>query len=132
MNLEEIDGIRKILEPFQPAAVYLFGSAAAGRLRPESDIDLAVLPSLSIPDGNLVQARLQLAERLGREVDLIDLDRATTVLRKEVLAHGRLLYETDTSRRSEFEMYALSDYARLNEERATVLAAHGQPLPGHA
>jgi hypothetical protein len=65
--------------------------------------------------------RAELSERLMRDVDLIDLSRATTVLRKEVVAHGRLLFETDSNRRAEFEMYALSDYARLNEERAPVL-----------
>ena len=69
---------------------------------------------------------------LGREVDLIDLARSSTVLRKEVLGNGRLLYETAPDRRAEFEMYALSDYARLNEERSPVLAALGQTLPSNA
>ena len=124
--------IREILSPLRPAAVYVFGSAAAGRLRPGSDIDLAILPTKSISAVVRLQAGLQLAEALTRDVDLIDLERSSAVLRKEVLANGRLLYETDSVRRNEFEMYALSDYARLNEERAPVLAALGQPLPRNA
>ena len=80
----------------------------------------------------MVHISSELSEALGRDVDLIDLGRSNAVLRKEVVNRGRLLYETDPLRRAEFEMYVLSDYARLNEERAPVLAALGQPLPRNA
>ena len=120
--------IREVLAPFGPAAVYVFGSAATGRIRSDSDLDLAILPSAPISALKLFEARMQLAEIVRRDVDLIDLSSASTVLCKEVLAGGRLLYETDVLRRAEFEMYSLSDYARLNEERAPVLTALGQPL----
>ena len=128
MDKTTLDRIRQTLAPLRPIAVYLFGSTVAGRARSESDLDLAILPSTAILSSQLFDARLQLAEELGHDVDLIDLDRSTTVLRKEVMAGGRLLFETDSTRREEFEMYALSDYARLNEERSPVLAAFGQPL----
>ena len=128
MDPDTIMIVRKELTSLNPAAVYLFGSTAAGRARPDSDVDLAVLPEGSISVVQLLEARIQLAEALGRDVDLIDLTRSSTVLRKEVMAGGRLLYETVPARRAEFEMYTLSDYARLNEERSPVLAALGQPL----
>ena len=124
--------IRKALASLNPAAVYVFGSTATGRERPESDLDLAVLPMDPVSASQLLEVRFQLAEALGRDVDLIDLARSSTVLRKEVLAGGRLLFETASARREEFEMYALSDYARLNEERAPVLAVLRQPLPSSA
>jgi len=95
-------------------------------------LDLAVLPLGDVSISQLLEARFQLAEALGREVDLIDLARSSTVLRKEVLAGGRLLYETESARRAEFEMVALSDYARLNEERPPVLAALRHRLPSKA
>jgi predicted nucleotidyltransferase len=134
MNLspDQIQSIGQHLAPLRPVVVYLFGSAAAGQLRPDSDVDLAFLSRQSIPPEEVFQARLRLAEALGSDVDLVDLARATAVLRKEVLATGRVLLETDPQRRAEFEMYALSDYARLNEERAPVLDALGQPLVAHA
>ena len=132
MNSEMTDQIRAILSLLQPAAVYLFGSTAAGRARPGSDLDLAILPTGFISALQIQQSRFQLAEALGRDVDLIDLARSSTVLRKEVLGNGRLLYETAPDRRAKFEMYALSDYARLNEERSPVLAALGQALPSNA
>lgn len=121
--------IQERLEPLRPAVIYLFGSAAAGRRRPDSDVDLAFLPREPVALERVLTVQAELAEALGMDVDLIDLSRATAVLRKEVLAGGRVIYEAEPLRRAEFEMYALSDYARLNEERADVLAAWGQPLP---
>jgi len=132
MDPETVMKIRKELAFLKPAVVYLFGSTSAGRARPDSDLDLAVLPEDSISSSQLLEARIQLAEALGRDVDLIDLARSSTVLRKEVLAGGKLLFETAPARRAEFEMYTLSDYARLNEERAPVLAGVRQPLPSNA
>ena len=132
MTPEMIDRIREVLVPLNPAAVYLFGSAATGRTRPESDLDLAILPTDEVAASRILETSIQLAEVLGRDIDLVDLSRSNAVLRKEVLANGRLLYETDRRRRAEFEMYALSDYARLNEERAPVLAVLGQALPPDA
>jgi len=132
MNPEAVTKIRKELAFLKPAAVYLFGSNAVGRARPDSDLDLAFLSEGSISGSQLLEARIQLAEALGRDVDLIDLAKSSTVLRKEVLAGGQLLYETMPERRAEFEMYALSDYARLNEERAPILAVLRQPLSSNA
>lgn len=109
------------LSVFRPSAVYMFGSAATGRSHPGSDIDLAILPEHPCDPVEVFEAANRLAQRLGRHVDLVDLNRASTVMRKEVLRTGRLLQEADPARRMEFEMLSLSDYARLNEERQPVL-----------
>jgi uncharacterized protein len=133
LTANQIESIRQCLAALCPAAVYLFGSAATGRLRLDSDLDLAILPiSGAIMPLVLFETRNLLAEKLESDVDLIDLARATTVFRKEVLRTGVLLFENDLRRRHDFEMYALSDYARLNEERAPVLAALAQSLVAHA
>ncbi|MEO7297090.1 MAG: nucleotidyltransferase domain-containing protein [Verrucomicrobiota bacterium] len=113
--------------PLQPIAVYLFGSVAENRDRPVSDIDIAVLLREPISAVQLFELQTELAEALSRDVDLVDLASASTVMRKEVLRTGRLLFEGDKLRREEFEMYTLSDYARLNEERAPILAALKHP-----
>ena len=113
---------------FKPAAIYLFGSAARQAQRTDSDLDIAFLPQQACDIVAVFDASQRLATSLGREIDLIDLQRASTVLRKEVVTKGRLLLENDRYRRQEFEMYALSDYARLNEERAPVLRSLGVAL----
>jgi predicted nucleotidyltransferase len=123
-----IERIREVLSPLRPVAVYVFGSNARGRPRTGSDLDLAILPAAPIAGLRLFETASRLAAVAGRNVDLVDLSSASTVLGKEVLAGGRLLYETNARRRAEFEMRVLVDYARLNEERAPVLEALGQPL----
>ncbi|MFM7103812.1 MAG: type VII toxin-antitoxin system MntA family adenylyltransferase antitoxin [Verrucomicrobiota bacterium] len=129
---DQIQRVLAQLAPWQPAVVYLFGSRAGDTARPDSDLDLAVLPGRPPEPWAWFALQGRLSEELGVEVDLVDLTRASTVLRKEIVSTGRLLWEGDPRRRAELEMYALSDYARLNEERAPVLAALGQPLSAYA
>lgn len=109
------------LAVFDPAVIYLFGSAARGVTHRESDLDVAFLPPEPCDPWAVFQAAQALALRLRREVDLVDLRRASTVLCKEVLRTGRRLATFRAREADEFEMYTLSDYARLNEERAPVL-----------
>ncbi len=59
---------------------------------------------------------------LGREVDLVDMRSVATVMRKEIVVHGKRIYCTDTLRCEMYEDFIYADYARLNEERALILA----------
>lgn len=115
------DAVLRALAVFQPAAVYLFGSLASGTARPDSDVDLAMLPGIAVDPLARFNAANELANALGREVDLVDLHRASTVLAKEVIRGGVVLEDSRPSERQEFEMRTLSDYARLNEERQPVI-----------
>ena len=51
--------------------VYMFGSAAKGVLRPDSDVDLAVS---GLPPRLFFRAMSKAADLLDRPLDLIDLD----------------------------------------------------------
>ena len=108
------------------AAAYLLGSAADGRLRSDSDVDIAVLPTT--PDGLPTLERVSLAAELcriaGREVDLGVLSTRNLVYAKEAVARGRLIFERDHPTTARFEMYALSMYASLQEARREVLLAY--------
>jgi predicted nucleotidyltransferase len=102
-------------------ALYRFGSQAKGTARPDSDIDLAVLARDPIPAMRRFELAQDLAIQLHREVDLVDLRSASTVMRMQVVSTGECLNAPNESARREFEMYAYSDYARLNEERRDIL-----------
>lgn len=102
-------------------ALYRFGSQARGEARPESDVDLAILASESCAPRRLVELREELATGLHRDVDLVDLRAASTVLRMQVLAQGECLASTDDVARERFEDMAYTSYARLNEERRGIL-----------
>ena len=109
-------------------ALYRFGSQAKGTARRDSDMDLAVLARDPIPNLRRVELAMELAVQLHRDVDLVDLRTASTVMRMQVLFTGTCLGTQDESARREFKMYAYSDDARLNEERKGILddiRAHG-------
>lgn len=98
-------------------AVYQFGSQARGTARPDSDIDVAVLSVHPIPGEQIFHLAQELAIRLHRDVDLVDLRSASTVMRMQVLTTGQCLDTKHLQAKAEFEMYTYADYARLNEER---------------
>jgi uncharacterized protein len=103
-------------------ALYRFGSTANRGTHSGSDIDLALLTDGPLPALERWQLQEELARRLGRDVDLVDLREASTVMRVQVLEHGDLLAEGNRHARQVFEMQSLAQYARLNEERRHILA----------
>lgn len=102
-------------------SIYRFGSADTLFERSDSDIDLAIL--LLKPVNNLARWELaqDLARQLRRDVDLVDLRSASTVLRQQVFQHGQRIYCADRFLADEFESRTLSDYVRLNEMRRGIL-----------
>jgi predicted nucleotidyltransferase len=114
--------IAQSLDPFQPAVIYVFGSHGTAAQHPQSDLDLAFLPMSSVDAYRVFEMANELVNALGIELDLVDLSKASTVMRKEVLRTGQAFAVRDQSAMREFEMRTLSDYARLNEERHEVLA----------
>jgi len=99
-------------------ALYLFGSQASGRARPDSDVDVAVMVERLPTALQRVQLREDMSERLGRAVDLVFLDDASPILVRQVLRHGRLLVDRQPRRRAELVVRTLTDYADLERVRA--------------
>lgn len=102
-------------------AIYLFGSSVQGTPGLESDIDLAILPVQPLNPLERWNLAQDLANLLKREVDLVDLRKASTVMRMQVVSSGQYLYESNRQERDRFENYVFSSYARLNEERKEII-----------
>jgi uncharacterized protein len=102
-------------------AIYLFGSRARGEALHDSDVDVALLGPAPLGEEARWSLAQDLAVALGRDVDLVDLLRASTVMRVQVIDSGQLLFESDATQRGEFEAMALGSYSRLNEERREIL-----------
>ena len=113
------DTLRDALPDCQ--ALYSFGSWGTGAERPDSDIDLAVLPRTPLDPVQRWDLAQKLASLARRDVDLVDLLRASTVLRMQVVANGQRLYTADVNAVEQFEDTVFSSYARLNEERRGIL-----------
>ncbi|MDQ6995078.1 MAG: nucleotidyltransferase domain-containing protein [Mariprofundaceae bacterium] len=102
-------------------AVYLFGSVAKGVEHTGSDIDMAVLSDHVLLTMDVWMLAQELAKDAGVDVDLIDLRRANTVMRMQIIAQGKRLICMNHNACEQFEDFVYTDFARLNEERAAIL-----------
>jgi predicted nucleotidyltransferase len=116
VNVTDVaETIRTVLRDRQDlAAVYLFGSRAQNQAHALSDVDVAVLFSEELEARVIFERTLEigviLENALHGPVDVIALNRATPLLRFQVIKHGRLLLEHDRTARCLFVMRALNQY----------------------
>lgn len=96
-------------------ALYVFGSAATGQRGRKSDLDLAILNPDLIEPSQLYRDARALEAAIDVDVDLVDLLTASTVLKKEVIAGGRLLHASNRDVVLDFEARVLSEYGRYAE-----------------
>lgn len=98
-------------------AFYLFGSYAADKQNPASDIDLAVLLDREFPVHSYFDKKLKLLSLATStlktdEVDLIILNQAPPALSYQILSKSRLLFERDDKKgqRIDFQVRAFDRY----------------------
>ncbi len=119
---DKIKIIKKVLVgALAPYLIYIFGSTVKGRGREESDIDIAILRDKKIDEYELFILSQKLADILKSEVDLIDLSKASTVFRIQIIKTGKLIYNSDNLHKMYFQMRTMKDYALLNEERQEII-----------
>ncbi len=115
---EKIAQLPTLLEQEGALLAYLFGSLAQSERG--QDVDLALLmPEASPP----YQLWNEISDFLGTErLDIVDLRRASPVLRFEVLTGGRCLYAINEDTQQAFEeatirLYQDTNYLRRQQER---------------
>ena len=113
-----LDSIAQILADAEFS--YVFGSVCTDAFGDSSDIDVAVQFSgpLSWEDRSKLIQRI--SEVSGRDVDLVDLRAADPIIKRQVLAHGRLLAARSQGVLHRFQMNALSEYADLKIDRRAI------------
>jgi predicted nucleotidyltransferase len=134
VTAEELCTIGALLEErFGLDTLWLFGSEALATAGPESDVDLAALFRRRPSPLEVLDTAADLAERLGRPIDLVDLDHASPILAMQVLRHGRLLVDRTPRRRHEFFAWTVKMYEDVKILRRGIEAAlyarmaHGRP-----
>ena len=92
------------------AAVYLFGSYAAGRQRKRSDLDLGILFHREIDGFARIDMETELSNLLLKDVDLIDMRKSGPFLRHQIYKHGKQIYKDDTDFTCAFREVSIRDY----------------------
>ncbi len=107
-------------------AVYIMGSAASGRMRPGSDIDLAVLISANKDFTELERLKIasDLAFELGIPVDIGEISTKNLVYAKEAVLIGQRIYVRNESKADLKISTILGMYVVFNEDRKEVLDAY--------
>jgi predicted nucleotidyltransferase len=107
-------------------ALYLLGSAHSGRMRPDSDIDMAVLieGGLELPALERAELAASATMEFGRDVDLGEISSRNLVYARQVILAGRRLYARDSGRADLRETSLLGMYAGFFEERREVANAY--------
>jgi predicted nucleotidyltransferase len=93
--------------------LYVFGSQASGQASSGSDVDVAVLlDEHSCRHDPLLDLKiaLYLEDALGQSVDVVVLNKASTILQHEVVRTGRRLYESSAQRRRAYELGCFKAY----------------------
>lgn len=108
------------------AAAYVLGSAVSGRLRQDSDIDIALMP---MQEGGLsAQERLALAAELelamGRTVDLGVVTAGNLVYASEVILKGRRVWTRDAGHVASVETRLVGCYLQFRHDRREVEDAY--------
>ena len=114
---------QRIFEALGATDVLVFGSAARGVLRPESDVDLAFLSPERPPAETRLALLGELGEIVGRPVDLVSLGDAGPILAMQVLRGGRSLLRPPSRELAWLTMRVVSMYADLKRVRAPAEAA---------
>ena len=92
----DIDAVQlaAVCRRFQVERLAMFGSAARGEMRPDSDVDLLVefRPEAEIGFIEYAGLMLALSELLGRKVDLVSKPALRPLLRDAILSEALPLY----------------------------------------
>lgn len=113
MSEDLIDAVSELCREFE-SCVYalLFGSRAAGRGRPFSDVDVAVMLDCD-PDSALdiaAEIAKRLERKLGVRVDVVPLNVADTILKYEVFSSGVLAFCRNRIRFADDKLNAIDEF----------------------
>ncbi|HDX9707900.1 TPA: nucleotidyltransferase domain-containing protein [Bacillus thuringiensis] len=115
------DIIEKLRETVNPYWIIVFGSVAEDRGREDSDIDIAYLSDLTVGNYERFLLAQELADIINRDVDLVDLSKASTVFQAQIIHTGKTIFCSDEGLKAIFTMKTLKMYSKLNEERQLVI-----------
>lgn len=122
--MEEIkDKVIKLLNnALDCDAIVIFGSFARGTQNEESDIDIGVKLNKEVTKNELYNISNDLAEKLKRDIDLVNLDTIENDgFKYEILINGEVIYCKDSYKFDLYKLDAYREYLDLNEARKAII-----------
>jgi predicted nucleotidyltransferase len=122
--------VEKIVEYFQNdprvCAVFLLGSAAKGQMRPDSDIDIAILPASGekITDTQRISLAADLSIFSGLKLDIGILSSANLIYAKEAILTGFEIFVKNRFYTDLMTTNLLGMYIMFQDQRREVLNAY--------
>lgn len=94
---------------------YLFGSVARGEMTLLSDIDIGILFDSGINAMQRLDIKLKLMGEISsacglNKIDIVDMDKSSTLLNYNIIKHGKILRSVDENMRVRFETRMISRY----------------------
>ena len=99
-----------IARQFGLRLIVLFGSVARRVANSESDVDLGILANRPLNFDERLEIWSMLSPLFSAEVDLAVLDHASPILKFEVAAHGKVLFEKSPLSWENWKSYAFRQY----------------------
>lgn len=122
--MEEIkDKVIKLLNnALDCDAIVIFGSFARGTQNEESDVDIGVKLNKEVTKNELYNISNELAEKLKRDIDLVNLDTIENDgFKYEILINGEIIYCKDSYKFDLYKLDAYREYLDLNEARKAII-----------
>lgn len=132
MSEQRFLAVRKLLEADPSiAAAIVYGSAARGQLRADSDLDLSVLRARELEDigtRSVLDELGALGNAAGRDVHLTRLEGTDSALRRAIFAHGITLFDRSSGALKRLERTAAVEYVDWEYARRIIEAGQRRQL----
>lgn len=92
---------------------YIFGSYAQGKMRTDSDIDIAIYLEKKMDIETYLEIKMHLSEACKREVDLIVLNDITPLLKYQIYKNNILLFTRDKAIETRYKVKTLFEYSDM-------------------
>ena len=118
-SIEEV--ARRLSAATDVSLAIVFGSAAAGKQRADSDVDIGIVTNVPLSAARRRELVELVADATGRAVDLIDLRTAGVPVTRAALRTGRVLFSKTRSAWAELLSKTLLDVADFLPYRERIL-----------
>lgn len=108
------------------SAAYLHGSARSGNFRPDSDVDIAILPirGLYLSLDKIMGLTTILSLDFPWDIDIGLLSTSNVIYSWHAIANGKLLFSHHPSHHDLFVATLMADYEILKQERRSIELAY--------